>query len=160
MNKGPANLMPALYSHRIHDITTIARACGYAAAIHGSMQRDLDVVMVPWTQQAVPAQALVNHLCLMLGVEQQAGAEGPLPPSVRPHGRIVYTLMMGGSCFMDLSVMPLEGSSEEVQALRDMLDDTRGLLDMIRERLGVPVEPHQTINERILETVSAVVWPR
>jgi hypothetical protein len=46
---------------------------------------------------------------------------------------------------------------QESAALRDMLDDARGLLDMIRARLGVPVEPHQTLNERLLE--AATLWP-
>lgn len=37
------------------------------------------------------------------------------------------------------------------EANRDMLDDARLELDMVREALGVPVEPHQNLHERILE---------
>lgn len=105
MNKLPANLMPALYSHRIHDIQVICRAAGYAIAIHGSMQRDLDLVAIPWTKRAVKHTTLARRLCAELGctlseVKKLTGA------TKKPHGRLVYTLMMGGACFMDLSIMP------------------------------------------------------
>lgn len=98
-NKLPPNLMPAIYSHRIHEIATIGYAHGYAMAVHGSMQRDLDIVAVPWTAKAKAARTLVKALCDHLGCEAAA-------PSEKPHGRIAYTLLMGGACFMDLSIMP------------------------------------------------------
>jgi hypothetical protein len=44
-----------------------------------------------------------------------------------------------------------ESAAEEIEATRDMLNDARTELDMIREALGVPVEPHQTLSERVLE---------
>ena len=39
---------------------------------------------------------------------------------------------------------------DDCQALRDMLEDTRCLVDTIRSLLGVPYEPHQTLDERLL----------
>jgi hypothetical protein len=43
-----------------------------------------------------------------------------------------------------------KNAEAEVIALRDQLDDWRGLLDLIREALNVPTEPHQTLQERML----------
>lgn len=100
-SKPIANLMPALYSHRLHDIQTVARAEGYAIAIHGSMQRDLDVIAVPWVPEASAPDVLVQALCRRLRIKN-ADSE----PTEMPHGRLVYTLLMAGACFMDLSVMP------------------------------------------------------
>lgn len=101
-NKLPANLMPALYSHRIHDIATVARACGYCIAVHGSMQRDLDLVAIPWVKRATSPTHLVKQLCDELGCTVPKDRL----PSRMPHGRLAYTLLMGGACFMDLSIMP------------------------------------------------------
>ena len=42
-------------------------------------------------------------------------------------------------------------AEEKIQALRDMLDDSRNELNDIRESLGVSIEPHQTIHERLME---------
>lgn len=100
-DKPAANLMPALYSWRLHEIVELARMFGYAIAVHGSMQRDLDLVAIPWTDEARPASDLVDWLCDNLGA-MKAGK-----PGYFPHGRVVYSLEMGGCCFMDLSVMPL-----------------------------------------------------
>lgn len=96
------SLMPALYSHRLAEIQQAAHECGYAVAIHGSMKRDLDVIAVPWRAEAARADRLVDHLCEALGCTVT-----PDSPAEQPHGRLAFTLMMGGACFMDLSVMPL-----------------------------------------------------
>lgn len=42
-------------------------------------------------------------------------------------------------------------AADEIEATRDMLNDARTELSMVREALGVPVEPHQTLSERVLE---------
>lgn len=103
------SLMPAMYSHRLAEIQQTALECGYAVAIHGSMARDLDVIAVPWYPEAVRAERLVNHLCDVLGC-----LVTPDSPAEKPHGRLAFTLLMGGACFMDLSVMPLTtGISEK-----------------------------------------------
>jgi hypothetical protein len=107
-DKPPANLMPALYSHRLHDIQACARPLGYAIAIHGSMQRDLDVLAVPWTDFAVTADELVQSLCDALGCKL-SGEVG-----LMPHGRRAYTLLMAGACFMDLSVTPHSSGEENL----------------------------------------------
>lgn len=101
MSKPTANLMPALYSHSIHDIQVICRACGYALAVHGSMQRDLDLVAFPWTKKATTPKHLVKKLCDELELQPSEGS-----PFKKPHGRIVYTLLMMGAGFVDFSIMP------------------------------------------------------
>jgi hypothetical protein len=100
VNKLPANLMPAMYSHRIHDIVVIGRSHGYCIAIHGSMQRDLDVIAVPWTAKPSPPHVFVTALCEAMECLQNGDG-----PERKPHGRLVYTLLMGGALWMDLSVL-------------------------------------------------------
>jgi len=48
-------------------------------------------------------------------------------------------------------VLPESTPADEMQALRDMLGDARGDLETLREALGVSVEPHQSLFERMLE---------
>ncbi len=109
MDKASPNLRPAMFSYRIHDIQAVARANGYAIAIHGSMQRDLDVIAVPWMDNAVSGSRLVEELCRALNLTIGSG------PAQKPHGRQVWTLMLIEAGFMDLSIMPLctpqQGSS-------------------------------------------------
>lgn len=94
------NLKPAMYSHRIHAIQRAAHCAGYAIAVHGSMHRDLDVVAIPWTDHAIAPHGLIAHF------ENIGFTMKPGDPVYKPHGRLAYTIMMGGSLLMDLSVMP------------------------------------------------------
>jgi len=66
----------------------IAWQFGYACLAHGSFTRDLDLLLVPWTENAsVPASALVKRIAEVAGLELQG------EPSVKPHGRKSWTLL-------------------------------------------------------------------
>jgi hypothetical protein len=79
-----------------------AKRCGYALTIHGSLQRDIDLVAIPWTDQAVAPATLVRKL---RKVVRDPGHEQV--PEAKPHGRIAYTLTTwAGGVYFDLSIMP------------------------------------------------------
>lgn len=111
VDKPAANLVPTMYAHRVHELQAICRANGYALALHGSMQRDLDAIAVPWADDATSAQTLVERVCEGMGLRV-----GPEPDTLKPHGRRVWTLMLGVWGFVDLSVMPLGYVSREEPA--------------------------------------------
>lgn len=46
-------------------------------------------------------------------------------------------------------------ATRESEALRDMLDSARTDLEVMREALGVPVEPHQSLLERMVKAAQA-----
>lgn len=48
-----------------------------------------------------------------------------------------------------------EEAANQIEALRDMLDSARADLEMLREALGVPAEPHQSLIERMVEAAQA-----
>lgn len=50
---------------------------------------------------------------------------------------------------------PKADAGDESEAMRDMLDSARADLDVIREALGVPVEPHQSLIERMVKAAQA-----
>jgi len=87
----------------------MAREHGYALALHGSMQQDLDLVAVPWVEDASEpmalVQALANHINGSLGYINGHGVSG-LVPEKRPHGRLSWKIILGGGASADISVMP------------------------------------------------------
>lgn len=94
--------IPAFYGLYFVAMTKTARECGYALGLHGSMQRDCDIIAVPWTDEAVSADDLIARFVERHGlVKQSTGC-----PAVKPHGRLAYSLMMGGHFYFDVSVMP------------------------------------------------------
>lgn len=83
----------------------VARPLGYALALHGSMNRDMDVIAAPWTEDAAPAEELVGALAAAIsGFASE--------PEDRPHGRRAWQVhwRTGGQDYVDLSVMPLRPS--------------------------------------------------
>ena len=48
-----------------------------------------------------------------------------------------------------------EEAANQIEALRDMLDSARSDLEMLRQALGVPAEPHQSLLERMVEAAQS-----
>ena len=83
-------------------IRGLAREKGYALAVHGSQERDLDVIAVPWTDNASSLEELLAHLCEGLDAIVAGGIED------KPHGRRAACLQMNGWYkLIDLSVCAL-----------------------------------------------------
>ena len=99
----------------------VARQHGYAIGVHGSMARDLDLIAIPWTVDAVSATALVDAICEALNLTERrantyADPDGPrvMPnPEPKPWGRLGWSL---DGCppdwrYVDLSVAPRAGEA-------------------------------------------------
>lgn len=77
---------------------------GYAIGMHGSFTRDLDLIAVPWTEEACAADRLVQVICGRTDLEQHHKN-----PTEKPHGRLCFTLLLpgfGDPRWIDLSIMP------------------------------------------------------
>lgn len=101
------SLAPA-YALMYPRLCEAARSRGYALALHGTMARDLDLLAVPWVEEAVAAEDLVHALweeaVAWLNID---GREAAALPEVKPHGRRAWVLPLpGGRGFIDVSVMP------------------------------------------------------
>jgi hypothetical protein len=96
-------------------IRTLAREVGYAIAEHGSKERDLDLVAIPWTEEAVGVYELVDHLCKNIvydgHISRVANRDGI--GEDKPFGRIAFTISVWGWYkHIDLSVTPREGTTQ------------------------------------------------
>ena len=105
-----------------HGLCEVARRHGYALTIHGTVTSDLDLVAVPWVEEAVSAEelkdALMNHIGACgfadhlrkdLPEEQVApivARMGEAQDTKKPHGRRAWNLYMDFGAKVDLSVMP------------------------------------------------------
>jgi hypothetical protein len=85
------------------ELANTAKANGYALALHGSLQRDLDLIAVPWTDEAIAPLELVKKLCQCFDVEPNHDLT---KPEARPHGRLGWSIPLWWGAYLDLSVMP------------------------------------------------------
>lgn len=100
----------------------VAKDFGYAITVHGSLNRDIDVVAVPWREHNVAdPDTLVIRLCGAIGgitgrcnfrsnTEKKFMPESIVNWGEKPHGRIATGLMIWcgeNTADLDLSVMPV-----------------------------------------------------
>lgn len=91
-------------------IRKAAAECHYAIGIHGSMERDFDLIAVPWIEQATPAEALVEKIRESVGGHIAGRNDGEPWPRQKAHGRQCWSIQIGGGAYLDLSIMPLKGA--------------------------------------------------
>lgn len=91
-------------------IWDVARSNGYAIGLHGSMRRDVDLIAVPWTDDAVRPALLIQALCIALNARLVGASEA------KPHGRVAVTLQIDGWFKpIDLSIWAPARRSQEAQ---------------------------------------------
>jgi hypothetical protein len=85
----------------IDAIRALAREVGYAIGVHGTLERDLDLIAVPWSEDAVSAPELAEHIA--------RGINGSvLAPEEKPLGRRSCNIQIDGWFrLIDLSVAPV-----------------------------------------------------
>jgi hypothetical protein len=92
------------YYPLLPQLRAVARECGYALGLHGSVSRDLDLIAVPWTDTAFEGVVLAEALRAAVDGVFRANDENP---TAKPHGRQAWRIFIGGKLYIDLSVMPL-----------------------------------------------------
>ncbi len=86
------------------DLRTAALDCGWALGLHGSLKSDMDIMAMPWVEEAKPAEEMIKALsdCFdgCIWKEKHGVAY-----TGKPHGRIVYTLAIWADFYLDVSVI-------------------------------------------------------
>lgn len=94
----------------------VAKDCGYALTVHGSLNRDIDLVAVPWVEHGVRTpEALADAIRgAVAGVTGRCHMNRDW--AEKPHGRRAVILMPWcgeSTASLDLSIMPPLGKPEE-----------------------------------------------
>ena len=84
---------------------------GYSLALHGSMNRDLDLIAVPWTDNACDIKtflAAIDETASKYQIEPFRGKKTDIMQkgSKKPHGRFAYSIHLGHESYIDISIMP------------------------------------------------------
>ena len=82
----PKHFKPGLYAMFFEQLKDIAKEYGYNLLVHGSMNRDLDLVAVPWVDEPRPEQDMIKEF-----QEYLTGMT-----LTRPNDEVAYTILPGG----------------------------------------------------------------
>jgi hypothetical protein len=85
----------------------IAWRHGYALALHGSMARDLNLIAIPWTDDAEAPEKLLAAFCEFVIKKASVRLDPDRPGKRMPHGRVAYVIPIGyDGHYIDISIMP------------------------------------------------------
>ncbi len=99
----------ALYSTYFLLLQPEFRKHGYALMTHGSGQRDLDMVAVPWGPALVEPEKVLAHITEKFGFEHNIDSTDP----IKPWGRKAYIIGCGAGLYIDLSFTPRVTEKEQ-----------------------------------------------
>lgn len=138
-----------LYERLIGPLREKAAELGYALGVHGTLKRDIDLIACPWVTEAVDARTLAESL-LAVAAEHNGGLAFLKPleddgyfwagcPGGKPHGRLCWSIHLGGGPYIDLSVMPRAGdclyeTTEEIVRAREEAERRGPMVSYVRGR--------------------------
>lgn len=120
--KKPTHIKPSLYAYHYLELKEIAKDAGWNLLLHGSMNRDLDLLLVPWAQEVTKShQQLIEEFAKLLGgwvMEEKDWEREAFAAAF--HGRLNYVINLNRSLpakgdgwgedpqfYLDISVIPL-----------------------------------------------------
>lgn len=87
----PIHAKPSLYSFYFELIKEIGLKYGYNIVIHGSMNRDLDLIAIPWHEVLGNVVSMVDEIAHTIGGVILKNEDGKTWTS-KPHGRVVFII--------------------------------------------------------------------
>ena len=110
----PIHVKPSLYAFYFESLKVIALKYGYNLVLHGSMNRDLDLIAIPWQEKLGDTDEMVNEFATVLGGIAIELSEEQI--NCFPHGRRSYIINLNRSgkhnnyedaqYYLDISVTP------------------------------------------------------
>jgi hypothetical protein len=100
----------AFYAAMWQDLRSAALDCGWALALHGSLNRDMDIMAMPWTEAAKSADDMIAALKNCFSDDPNKGEK--VQPKQGPNGRLIYSISIWADFYLDVSVMSREDQTK------------------------------------------------
>lgn len=91
------------YAAMWEDLRNAALNCGWALALHGSLANDMDIMAMPWTENA--CSSIEMALALKKCFDNPKAIDLAITPM--PNNRVVYTLSIWADFYLDINVIEL-----------------------------------------------------
>lgn len=97
----------AFYACMWDDIRQCAMDNGWAVALHGSLNSDMDIMAMPWVEDAVSFEELIKRISELF-VGNIASENYFITYSEKPHNRVVATIPIFADFYLDISTIKLQ----------------------------------------------------
>jgi hypothetical protein len=96
----------AFYACMWNDIRQCAMDCGWAVALHGSLNSDMDIMAMPWVDNAVPFEDVIKKISELF-VDNLNSENYVITYDEKPHNRIVATIPIFADFYLDISAIKM-----------------------------------------------------
>ena len=83
----PIHTKPSYYAIIFEPLKIIALKYGYNLVLHGSLNRDMDLIAIPWNEELGSVDEMINEFCGYVGGKINLNV-----PKDAPHGRKWYVI--------------------------------------------------------------------
>ena len=94
--KKPMHAKPSYYAIMFEPLKEIALKYGYNLVLHGSLNRDMDLIAIPWNEEVGNVSNMMNEFCDYVGGRMHQfnrRADGSFKEfTKKPHGRMAYVI--------------------------------------------------------------------
>lgn len=96
----------AFYAAIWPDLKNAALKCGWALGLHGSLNSDMDLIAMPWTEDAQPVETMLAALSDCFG-DNPFKEQHTVPFKGKPNNRVVYTMSIWADYYLDINIIQL-----------------------------------------------------
>jgi hypothetical protein len=86
------------------DLRNAAMDCGWALGLHGSLVNDMDIMAMPWTEEAKPVEEMIDAL-INCFTDNPFNDISKNPCYNKPNNRVVYTIHIWKDFYLDINVI-------------------------------------------------------
>lgn len=113
-----SNGKAAFYASIWPDIKETATKHGWALGLHGSLNSDMDIMAMPWDENASDTDALIQAIsdCFTESIFKD---QHTVPFYGKSNGRVVYTMTIWSDFYLDINIIDRLHENSIEWALRD-----------------------------------------
>ena len=152
----------AFYACMYEDIRKCAMDCGWAVSLHGSLASDMDIMAMPWVDNAVSFKEMIDRVSKLFK-DNDISSQYVITYNEKPHNRVVATVPIFADFYLDIStiniadVVPkseIEELIRENESLAKTVNEASSLIRKLRNK----VEKSQTeVTREIFEDIAKSV---
>lgn len=95
----------AFYACVWPELKNIATGLGWALGLHGSLNSDMDLMAMPWTNESAPVKVLINAISDCFTNNEKVKRDNSIPFIDKPNGRVVYTIHIHADFYLDINII-------------------------------------------------------
>ena len=99
-----ANGKASFYACIWDDLRNAAMDCGWALGLHGSLSKDMDIMAMPWAEDAKPVEEMVDSI-INCFTDNPFNDISKTPHYDKPNNRVVYTIHIWKDFYLDINVI-------------------------------------------------------